>query len=53
MSSSTRKQTIDGYVSELANAYNMSPMAVMQTAIFKEFLIQYREEEQGEKKCSN
>lgn len=33
MSSSIKNQTIDGYVTEYANAHGISPMRAIQTAI--------------------
>ena len=49
MSSSIKDQTVDGYVSEFANAHNVSPMIVMQTAMFKEFIASMSDRDAAEK----
>ena len=47
MSSSIKDQTIGGYVSEFAKSHKISVMAVMQSAMFKEFLKSKSEQEEG------
>lgn len=38
MGSETKKQSIDGYVSEYGTKHNKSPMDAIQTAMCKEFI---------------
>lgn len=48
MSSNTKEQTIDGYITEYSNSHNVSPMKSIQTAMAKEF-IEYADERDSSK----
>lgn len=59
MSSSTRNQTLDGYVTEYCNTHNISPLKAMQTAMVGLFIQEadnrdmaiYNEQKKGDKRC--
>lgn len=49
MSSSTKNQSFDGYITEYANSHNISSLEVVQTAIAKEVIKSFEESKQAEK----